>query len=127
MLGTAAFDDPTLIARIRQAMAAHPEYEVTMGVPSGPRQLALSRAEYGTKNFSISTPGKNTFAVIARCADAATCLDVAAMIRAFVPGSKPVLICGQPPAVSGAVVELRGPWTAPAARTEDRFPARPLP
>jgi hypothetical protein len=127
VLGTAAFDDPILIARIRRAMAAHPELEVTTGPPSGPGQLTLSRAGYGTKSFSLSTPEKNTFAVIARCADAATCLDVAAMIRAVVPGCKPVLTCGQPPAVSGGVIELHGPWTAPAARTEDRLPAPPLP
>lgn len=122
VLGKAAFDDPSLITRIRQAMAAHPEIEVTAGRPAGPGQLTFSRAEYGTKNFSVSTPEKNTYAVIARCADAATCLEVAAMVRAVVPGSKPVLVCGKPPAVSGGITDLPGPWSGIDAlpRASDR-------
>ncbi len=116
VLGKAAFDDPTLIARIRQAVAAHPEFDVTAGPPAGPRQLTLLRAEYGTKNFSAFTRPKNTYAVIALCGDAGACLDVAAMVRAVVPGSNPVLVCGQPPAVSGGTATLPGPWRLPDAR-----------
>jgi len=116
VLGKAAFDDPSLIARIRQAVAAHPEMKVTAGSPGDPRKLTVWRAEYGTKNFSISTPGKNTYAVIARCADATSCLDIAAMVRAVVPGSKPVLVCGEPPRVSGGTAALSGPWGMPDTR-----------
>jgi hypothetical protein len=113
ILGRAFYGDTSLVVRILQAMVAHPEIEVVPGLPVGPRQIALTQNRYGSKNFQASTPTE--YAVVARCGDATTCFEIAAMIRAVVPWARPVLICGGFASISEEENPLRGPWKAPEA------------
>jgi hypothetical protein len=113
ILGRAFYGDTSLVVRILQAMVAHPEIEVVPGLPVGPRQIALTQNRYGSKNFQASTPTE--YAVVARCGDATTCFEIAAMVRAVVPWARPVLICGGFAAISEEEKPLRGPWKAPDA------------
>jgi hypothetical protein len=114
ILGKARYGDAGLVLGLRQALLANPELEVIAGSPSGPRQIELWQTSYGGKVFSReSAPG--FYAVIARCADPGACLDLAALVKAALPGSEPSLSCGDPPAISGGKEPLRGPWTIPAA------------
>lgn len=114
VLGRAQYGNTTLLVRIKQAMLAHPEFRIVAGKPVAPEQITLVQTSYGGKIFSIKTSGfPGDYAVIARCADPAACLDLAAMVRATVPGVTPTLFCGDPPAISGQKEPLAGPWTIP--------------
>lgn len=114
ILGVARYGDARLETGIVEVMRAHPEIEIVAGPPSVPAQIALWKTSYGGKVFSReSAPG--SYAVLAHCFDPASCLALAAMVRAALPGSKPWLSCGDPPAISGGREALRDPRSTPAA------------
>lgn len=114
ILGTARYGDTSLETGIRKVLLAHPEIAIMKDPPAAPAQIALWKTSYGGKVFSrASAPG--SYAVLAHCFDPASCLALAATVRAALPGSKPWLSCGDPPAVSGGREALRDPRSTPAA------------
>ena len=101
-------DDPRPITWLKQALLAHPELRVVRGLPSARMELRIESSNYGGKYFKRAETGAsyNKTALVARCADVATCIQVAAMVRAVIRPSGPELICGEPPAVSGQLLPL---------------------
>lgn len=102
-------DDARPVTWLKQALLAHPELRVVHGMPSARMEVRIESGTYGNKYFKRAETGEshNQTALVARCADVATCVQVAAMVRAVIRPSKPVLMCGEPPAVSGQLLPLR--------------------
>ena len=102
-------EDARPITWLKQALLAHPELEVVRGIPSAPMEVRIESSTYGGKHFKRAENGesKDKTALVARCADVATCVRLAAMVRAVIRPSAPELICGEPPAISGQLAPLR--------------------
>ncbi|MFO0660116.1 MAG: hypothetical protein U0165_09840 [Polyangiaceae bacterium] len=77
---------------VRQAMLVTPDFKV-VGKPSKSGEVAFKNADLGAD--------KKNRALIAECADAATCNKLAAAVKKLVPSSSPIASCGEPPNTSG--------------------------
>jgi hypothetical protein len=88
---------------LQQALFAHPEFEPVPEVPTKGRQVQVYETIYGLKNFSRSYPGQPRFseALIGRCADVATCNELAAMFHAVSARDATSVSCGPPPGITG--------------------------
>jgi hypothetical protein len=93
---------------VQQAILAHPELTVVAERAQRPGEIDVYETIYGTKNFARLYPGQPLFseAVVARCADVATCNRVAAMFQAISPRDKVQLSCGIPPATTGGFARV---------------------
>jgi hypothetical protein len=112
---TGPCDDPRALLAVRkeydrsariwlqQALLAHPEFELVSERPSAPPQVQVYETIYGVKNFSRSYAGQPRFseALIARCADVATCNRLTAMFHAVSPRDGTAAVCNEPPGVTG--------------------------
>lgn len=108
-------DDPRVVLAIRkqfdrsgrlwvqQALLAHPEIVLERDKAEKPQEVDVYETIYGTKNFARHYPGQPLFseAVVARCADIATCNQLAAMFHAVAPKEKVEAVCGVPAATTG--------------------------
>lgn len=102
------------IEALRQILAAHPELDVLFHDGPERRRVSFFRVSYGGKNFSVeSEPG--LYAIVAQCSEVEFCLGLAALIRAARPEERSRVFCGLPPAVSGGLEPLAGPWQGPGA------------
>jgi hypothetical protein len=88
---------------LQQALLAHPEYQLVREAPTTAAQVQIYETIYGLKNFSRSYAGQPRFseALIARCADVATCNRLAAMFQAVSARDAASVSCGPPPGITG--------------------------
>ena len=94
----------------RQAFLANQQFKIVSGQPTAPGQVRLAPYHYNPFGTAV-------YALVATCSDGTTCNQIAAMYKAVVRSSKPQLVCGTPPGISGDPVSFS--W---AADPKDNLP-----
>jgi hypothetical protein len=78
----------------RQAFLANQQFTIVTGKPTAPGEVHLSAHHYNPFGTAV-------YALVATCDDGGTCNQVAAMYKTVVRSSKPQLMCGTPPGLTG--------------------------
>ena len=88
---------------VQQALLANPKFKVVPDKAQQPFEIDCYETIYGTKNFSRKYPGDPMFseAVVARCAAAETCNQLARVFLGAFPEERVELVCGIPPKTTG--------------------------
>lgn len=93
---------------VQQTLLAFPEFRLVADKAGQPQEIDVYETIYGPKRFGLLYRGDPLFSegIIARCGDAKTCNQLAALFETLVPTEKVTLTCGEPPATTGGFARV---------------------